>query len=259
MSEPEYECRKCGTVFSAEGYLGNRFCPRCGMHLWSKFVKVSHGSSIHGTPVTPVRLTRDQINVATLFAEFQKLENFNCGERVYFRDIDEWMIARKKAYLDFKERFSQSKLVSWEKLEKDFRDFLYFKNNMSWTTLYRTGLQALQNLERLWKLLVFLQDESVDVATRVRKGLQGEYYCRGIGQNILTALLHTFNHDKYGVMNSRTEDTLKMLRRKPKQALDLGHRYACVNLELLQLRDELETELTTIDGLMWYVSKRIEL
>lgn len=125
--------------------------------------------------------------------------------------------------------------------------------------MYRTGLQAVQDLERLWKLIVFLQDESVQVATRVKKGLQGEYYCRGIGQNILTALLHTFNHEKYGVMNNRTEETLKMLRRKPRQAADPGRRYACVNLELLGLRDELDTELTTIDGFMWYVSKRIEL
>lgn len=215
--------------------------------------------SIHGASITPVKLTRDQINVATLFAEFQKLENFKGGEGVCFRDVDEWIIARKKAYLDFRERFSQRKLVSWEKLENDFRDFLHFKNNMSWTTLYRTGLQAIQNMERLWKLLMFLQDESIDVATRVRKGLQGEYYCRGIGQNILTALLHTFNHDKYGVMNNRTEDTLKMLRRRPTQTVDLGHRYVSINRELLQLRDELETELTTIDGFMWYVSKRIEL
>jgi hypothetical protein len=228
------------------------------MHLWPKFVKSSRFGS-HSTSITPIKLTRDQINVATLFAEFQKLENFKCGEGVRFRDVDEWVMARKEAYVDFRERFSQNRLVSWEKLEKDFREFLYFRNNKSWTTLYRTGLQALQDLERLWRLIVFLQDESVQVATRVKKGLQGEYYCRGIGQNILTALLHTFNHDKYGVMNSRTEDTLKMLRRKPRQAADLGRRYECVNLELLGLRDELDTELTTIDGFVWYVSKRIEL
>jgi hypothetical protein len=79
---------------------------------------------------------------------------------------------------------------------------------MSWTTLYRTGLYALSNLEKLWKLLTFLQDESIDVELRVRQGLRGKYYCYGIGRNILTAILHMFNPDKYGVWNNRTEDTL---------------------------------------------------
>jgi DNA-directed RNA polymerase subunit RPC12/RpoP len=258
VGKPEYECRKCGAVFSLEQFSRNRFCPRCSMHLWPKFVE-SSGFGGHSTSITPVKLTRDQVNVATLFAEFERLENFNCGEGIRFKDVDEWIVARKEAYLDFKERFSQDRLVSWEELEKDFREFLYFRNNKSWTTLYRTGLQALQDLERLWKLIVVLQDENVEVMTRIRKGLQGEYYCRGIGQNILTALLHTFHPDSYGVMNSRTANTLRVLRRTPAHTTDVWHRYMCVNQELLLLRDELKTELTTIDSFMWYVSKRIEL
>jgi DNA-directed RNA polymerase subunit RPC12/RpoP len=259
VSKPEYECRSCGAVFSIEEFLQNKFCPKCGMHLQPKIVKTPFLPSTTKTFAKPIELSRDDINVHTLFTEFQRLENFSCGEGVSFLDVDEWISARKRAYADFKERFSQKRLVDWEKLRKDFQDFLHFKNNKSWTTLYRSGLKALEDLESLWKLLVFLQDESVEVAERVREGLVGKYHCRGIGQNILTALLHTFDHDKYGVLNSRTEETLRLLRRKPKQAADVGLRYVFVNQELLHLRNELDTDLTTIDSFMWYVSKIVKV
>jgi hypothetical protein len=61
----------------------------------------------------------------------------------------------------------------------------------------------LSNLEHLWKLLTFIQDELVPVQTRVGEGLKGEYYVRGIGKNILTALPHTFFPDKYRVWGLR--------------------------------------------------------
>jgi hypothetical protein len=170
-----------------------------------------------------------------------------------------WIAARRKAYAEFRKKFSQDKLVDWEKLSEDFRQFLYFKNNLSWTTLYRSGLKALSDLERLWKLLIFIQDESVDAQVRVRQCLQGSYYCQGIGRNILIALLHTFNPDKYGVWNSRTEDTLEIIRRAPRSTSDNGRKYQAINAELAQLGGELDTDLTTIDGFMWYISKRVKV
>jgi len=41
-------------------------------------------------------------------------------------------------------------------------------------------------------------------------------------------------------------------------APDLGAKYLAINKELARLGDELQTDLTTIDGLMWYVSKRLK-
>lgn len=120
-------------------------------------------------------------------------------------------------------------------------------------------MKALSDLERLWKLLTFVQDESVDVEVRVRQGLQGAYYCQGIGRNILTALLHTFSPDKYGVWNSRTEDTLNIIRRTPRPIFDAGKKYLVINNELTQLGAELDTDLTTIDGFMWFISKKVKI
>ena len=228
------------------------------MHLWPKYVK---GNRVRrkGTEIEPVQLTREQINMGTLFEEFWRLHDFSCGEGIVFDDVTSWIMARKKAYADFREKFGQDKLVDWEKLHDDFRDFLYFKNNFSWTTLYRSGLQALSNLKRLWKLLTFIQNESIGIRRRVREGLSGRYHCKGIGRNILTALLHTFHPDKYGVWNSRTEDTLTMIRRKPRSTSDPGYNFQLINNELIQLKNELNTDLTTIDSFMWFISKKVQI
>jgi DNA-directed RNA polymerase subunit RPC12/RpoP len=258
LSGAEYECHKCNRVFSGEERRKSAFCPFCGTHLWPKYVKGERQREKPGG-IERVRLTPDQINLGTLFEEFMRLKDFNCGEGVYFEGVPSWILARKEAYTDFRERFRQDKLVDWDKLREDFRDFLYFKNNKSWTTLYRSGLEALSYLEKLWKLLIFLQNETVDVRVRVKEGLLGKYYCRGIGVNILTALLHTFRPDKYGVWNSRTKDTLDLIRRTPKPASDPGHKYELINNELLQLRDELHTELTTVDSFMWFISKKVQV
>lgn len=254
----EYECRKCGRVFSKDEFSKSVFCPSCGMHLWPKYVKGVRPLR-KNWEIEPVELSRDQINMATLFDEFMRLQNFSCGEGVFFDDVPSWIMARKKAYATFREKFRQDRLVDWEKLREDYKEFLHFRNNMSWTTLYRTGLKALSNLEKLWKLLTFLQNESIDVQLRVRQGLQGKYYCYGIGRNILTAILHVFNPDKYGVWNSRTDDTLSMIRRKPRMRSDMGHNYTLVNDELVQLKTELNTDMTTIDSLMWFISKKVKV
>lgn len=225
------------------------------MHLWPKKAKVNQMPEKE-MEIESVKLPLGGINIDTLFEEFCRLQDFSCGEGIIFPDVSSWIMERKKAYAVFQEKFSQDKLVDWEKLREDFRDFLHFKNNYSWTTLYRTGLSALSDLERLWKLLVFLQNESIDVQKRVQQGLQGEYHCHGIGKGILTALLHTFNPDKYGVWNRRTDDTLEMFRRTLGASSNIGHRYQLINNELIQLKNELNTDLTTIDSFMWFISKK---
>jgi len=94
---------------------------------------------------------------------------------------------------------------------------------------------------------------------RVQQGLEGQYHCYGVGKNILTAVLHVFYPDKYGVWNSRTEDTLEMIRRTPHMTSDMGKNYLLINKELVKLKDELKTDLTTIDSFMWFISKKVQL
>jgi hypothetical protein len=80
----------------------------------------------------------------------------------------------------------------------------------------------------------------------------------GIGQSILTSLLHTFNDTKYGVWNSKTADTLKKLHRPPNEYRDVGQSYVSVNETLNTLAKELDTNLTMLDGFMWYVSEYVD-
>ena len=131
------------------------------------------------------------------------------------------------------------------------------RNNLSWSTLQRTGCQALERPDRLAELIILLQDDEMDVGTRVKRGLMGKEKVRGIGQGILTALLHTFFDDKYGVWNSRTQDTLRILRRPPRAHSDIGKTYEAVNTKLHELARELDADLTTIDGFMWFISEHV--
>jgi len=175
-----------------------------------------------------------------------------------YAKLNPWITYRRRVYKEFREKFSSDKLTSVAQLCEDYHQFLYFKNNLSWTTLYRTGLKALKEPERLWDFITFIQDETIDIKKRINKGLEGELHIDGIGKNILTALLHTLYPDKYGIWNKRTEETLEIMRRTPLKGYDLGTKYEAINERLLQLWEELDTNLTTIDGLMWYVSKRVK-
>lgn len=202
--------------------------------------------------------TRDQINIYTLFEEFMKLRDFSCGEGIVCEDVPTWISERKRAYKEFQKRFSEQEMGDLKTLHDNYKDFLYFRNNMSWTTLYRSGMKALNHLESLRKLLTFLQKDSVPAEERVCQGL-GECYVEGIGIGILTGLLHMFYPDKYGVWNSRTTDTLNMIKRNPVMTSNIGHSYLLINKELKQLGEELKTDLTTIDGFMWFISKKIKI
>jgi DNA-directed RNA polymerase subunit RPC12/RpoP len=252
MPFPEYECKTCGRIFGIEQYRKDPYCPDCRNRIWPKFVVKPKPADIQ--PIDP----SPKVNLATIFAEFNFLVNFDCGEGDLVKSVPYWFNQRRKAYADFRSRLNQGKLVSYEKLCEDYRQFLYFENNHSWTTLYRKGLKALETPEKLWKLVTFIQDESVPIHDRIQETLEGDYYIFGIGKNISTGLLHMFYPDKYGVWNNRTEETLHLVRRKPVAAIDIGGKYIAVNSELKKLAKELDTDLTTIDGLMWYVSKRLK-
>ncbi len=171
--------------------------------------------------------------------------------------MDSWIFARKQVYVDFRKRFSLEKLLDFDYLSRVFKDWLLFRNNLSWSTFQRTGCQALERPARLAELIILLRDDELDVGTRVKRGLMGKEKVIGIGQGILTALLHTFFDDKYCVWNSRTQDALRILRRPPRSHSDIGKTYEAVNTKLHELARELETDLTTIDGFMWFISEHV--
>lgn len=249
----EFGCRKCGMVVSPEKYESDRFCPNCGTLLRPKRLK----SGRVGARKERIEICRDDINLDSLWYEYIHYSPIDVGGGVVFKTVDSWIFARKQAYTEYSERLSPDKLHDFDRILRDFKDWLLFRNNLSWTTFQRTGYQALKKPERLAELLSLLQNEKIDVGERVRSGLKGEKKVNGIGQGILTALLHTFYNEKYCVWNSRTENTLEILRRPPKKHSDIGRTYKEVNSKLHELVEELNTDLTTIDGFMWFISKHV--
>jgi hypothetical protein len=258
MQQAEYECRKCGRIYPSKEKM---FCSNCGGFLSAKLPtrpppKPPGGKKNPTFSIPPLPPT-ETVNIYTLFAEFNTLPPISYGGGLVRQCSALWITDRRRAYKEFREKFSVDNLINAEKLSRDYEHFLYFRNNLSWTNLHRTGLKALKQPEKLWDLITFVQDESVDIKLRINKCLQGELHINGIGKNILTALLHVMNPDVYGVWNSRTQETLEIIRRNPPLRTDLGLTYAEINKKLIELSRELDTDLTTIDGLMWYVSKRI--
>lgn len=257
----EYECPQCKQVYSGVQFLEDKFCRKCGKFLRPKYLKdirVNYERK-KTVAIESLELKRDQINVQTLFEEFLRLKDFYVGEGIVADDVPTWILDKRKAYKDFQKKFSKQEMSDLQVLHDNYKDFLYFKNNRSWTTLYRSGLKALNHLEPLRRLLTFLQDESIPIRERINQSLKDKYFVEGVGVGILTGLLHTFYPDMYGVWNSRSLDTLEIIRRKPLLSSDIGHSYLLINDELEQLKKELNTDLPTIDSFMWYISKRIKI
>ena len=208
--------------------------------------------------MTKVEIHKEDINVHTLFSEFLRFRNI-AAEGLFYEDTSQWLTERKRAYEYFRSKFTSSSTTRQD-IVKIYSEFLYFRNNKSWTTLYRTGKQALQKPQKLQSLVTRLLDEKEDIKQRINDVLDGSHRVRGIGKNIATAILHVCDRrDKYGVWNSRTEHTLGLLKRLPKLTLNRGETYGNINAELGSLKTALGTDLLTLDSFVWYVSDIVEV
>lgn len=210
-------------------------------------------------PAKPPRPPRIETpNLRNLFNDFKELKNFVAGEGIIEFSVDSWMAERRKAKKYYQEMFEPEKLERMS--AKDFATFLYYKNNRSWTTLYRMGLQLTSNMDELKRAIAHLQDESLELATRMRNVLKGgRLHSRGFGKNIASAILHICDkEDRYGVWNSRTEEGLERLNKKPPMPQDLGIAYVRINNSLVKLKNDLDIDLVMLDGFMWYISKKFE-
>lgn len=253
----EFDCGKCKNIFPVEQYEVSKFCPNCGTFLRARRTKTNEKRT--GTTIEIIDIRPEDINVESLFYEFTHFKNIDVGQGRIFPTVSSWVSARKRAYLEYKEKLAPDKLHDLNQLKKNYRKWLLFKNNFSWTTYQRSGARATETPEKLSTLLFLLQNENVNIEERVTRGIVGKEKVPGIAKGILTSLLHTFNCEKYGVWNSRTKDTLQLLRCPPRRYQEIGAIYKEVNTKLMNLSRELKTDLTTIDGFMWYISKKVRV
>ncbi len=146
----------------------------------------------------------------------------------------------------------------------DFEAFLYFKNNRSWTQLYRRGLRLTKDMQSLRKTIAYIQDETMPIEYRLRDVFRGgSHWIKGLGPNIVTGILHFCDQgDIYGVWNNRTIDTLTKLGYLNRRINNRGKDYLVINSCLYQLRSDIQKckpdmiiDLDVVDSFVWFISK----
>lgn len=244
-------CPVCSREYTEKQYKQNMFCFECGKYLQHIRVRTQVAEP---EIIGQKSLKSEQAQVLKLWPVYIK-SSIEITPRNKFPSVEAWIRKRKQVYSIYKNKFSYENLDNIEQIRRDFNNWLVFRNNLSWSTLQYSASYALDNPERLVNLLLKLQNEDVTIASRVRYALQGPGKINGLGHGIITALLHTFNSERYGVWNNKTVDTLRKLHRPTVSNEDPGETYKQVNKTLTELAEELRTDLTTLDGFIWYVSK----
>jgi len=201
-------------------------------------------------------------NWAIIRRLFQQYLDFNpgyIGGGLKYYTTHKWMAEREQAYNSFSPHFKQDNLKNMEAVSHAYGRWLSASNNKSWTNLQRRGSEARDQPTKLCKLLSFIQQEMVPIEKRVQKGLAGKYKVDGIGKGILTGLLHTMYPEKYGVWNGSTIKAFKKLdiiiplMYSTKQ----GRTYVRINAVLHDMASRLDTNLTYVDGFMWFVATKL--
>ena len=137
----------------------------------------------------------------------------------------------------------------------EFKSFLLLENNRHWTGLHRQGGRICADMDKLRKALGILLDESAPIDSRLDSAVN---MISGMGKNIATGILVIFRPNQYGVWNNRSEGRMKKLGIFPEfeRGESFGSRYIKVNQVLLRIRDEIDTDLWTLDTLWWYLDEQ---
>lgn len=174
------------------------------------------------------------------------LARFKPGQKTY----DEIVATREQVFARYRPIFSSDHIPGLTKDE--FTSFLYFENNRHWSGLYRKGLGAASDLERLRKGLAILLDESRPIRERFPEALP---IVSGFGKAIATGILTVAYPDKYGVWNNTSEAALRQVLLWPnlERGEGLGRRYEKINGLLVRLSSDLGIDLWTLDALWWFL------
>ncbi len=199
--------------------------------------------------------------IRRLFQQYLDFKPGYIGGGLKYYSIIKWMAEREQAYSSFSPQFKQDNLKNIEVVSHAYSCWLRASNNKSWTNMQRIGVRALNQPEKICKLFSFIQQEKIPIEERIQKGLAGEYSVYGIGKGILTGFLHTMYPEKYGVWNGSTILAFKKLdiyihlMYSTKQ----GRTYVRVNDVLNNMASHLDTNLTFVDGFMWYVATKLPI
>jgi hypothetical protein len=142
--------------------------------------------------------------------------------------------------------------------ENDFRQFLMIRNNHHWSGLQRMGPGICQDMSKLRVALLELIDEDTPISERIDSLLpKGKAKVNKLGKAVLTPILLISNPEKYGVWNGTSEGALRKLEIWPKfdKKMSIGKQYVEINNLLLDIANQLNIDLWTLDALWWRIIK----
>jgi len=136
--------------------------------------------------------------------------------------------------------------------KEEFTSFLYLDNNKHWSGLYRKGLAAASDMDRLRAALRLLLDEGQALSSRFTSATN---MISGFGKALATAILTVAHPSRYGVWNNTSEGALRKLGLWPafERGDSAGTRYERVNSVLLRVSADLGLDLWTLDAIWWRI------
>lgn len=185
------------------------------------------------------------VNYATALEELRKLLAYCKVKSEHFQKMT---AARDQVFAVYQPIFCPEHIPALT--EQEFKSFLLQENNQHWSGLHRQGGRICANMKALRKALAGLLDESQDLATRLNAAVDA---VKGMGKNIVSAILFVAYPDKYGVWNNKSEAVMQKLGLWPDFDLgtSFGHKYVVINEILTRLKNDLGTDLWTLDSL-WH-------
>ena len=141
---------------------------------------------------------------------------------------------------------------------EDFKSFLLFKNNQHWDSLHRQGGLITKDMDKLKEALKLIVNEDLPVKTRLNRlrPSNSDPMVKGLGRAVITAILQVMYPEKYGILNNVAETGMKKLKLWPQfpRGATFGEKYEAINRVLLEVSQELDVDLWTLDMLWWRVS-----
>lgn len=190
------------------------------------------------------------IDLNKLFSEF--LSDKVTIPPVTSLSIKDWIEERKITYRLYKSKFSPLQISRLS--ESDFHHFLTSSGNKSWTNLPRGCKRVTADMVRLKESILHIQDESISLEKRLNAVVKGgSKYIKGFGKNLVTGLLHVRDWGKYGVWNNRSQVVLADLGRLPRLSNNFAESYLSFNQELKNIASEINTDLVSLDGFLWWL------
>lgn len=141
---------------------------------------------------------------------------------------------------------------------EEFHSFLLYQNNQHWKGISRHVTSIVRDMDRLRQALHILLDESYPIEDRLNTLFPKHEpnYIKGLGRAVATPILMVVYPERYGVLNTISEEGLKVIGEYPDlpRGTTFGEEYKAVNSVLNRLADELGLSLWELDSLWWRVT-----